>query len=142
MKRKTSAGLFMTAISIIAAVVGFIYYMMNCNTAYFANLGVNPVVIGCIVAAIVLQVVLIIVGMKGQPMWIDILSIAISVFLMLGTINFVSARVNGFAAILTFENNAENMADLSSAIIGIAACLIATVVSIVASFFDVTKEAA
>ena len=138
MKRKTSAGLFMTAISIIAAVVGFIYYMMNCNTAYFANLGVNPVVIGCIVAAIVLQVILILVGMKGQPMWADILPIAISVFLMLGTINFVSARVNGFAAILTFENNA----DLNSAIIGIAACLIATVVSIVASFFDVMKETA
>lgn len=142
MKRKTSVGLYVTIISIIAAIVGMIYYMMNCGTAYFGNLGVNPVVAGCIIAAIVIQIVLIAVGMKGQPTWADILPVASSVLLMLGTVNFVSARVNGIAAILTFENNAENMADLNSAIIGIAACLIATIISIVASFFDITKETA
>lgn len=142
MKRKIGAGLYVNLVTIIATVVGFIYYMINCNTAYFANLGVNPVVAGCIIAAVILQIVLIVIGMKNQPMWADILPVATSVLLMLGTINFVSARVNGIAAIITFENNAENMADLNSAIIGIAACLIATVISIVASFFDVTKETA
>ena len=32
------------------------------------------------------------------------------------------------------------MADLTSAIVGIAACLIATIVGIAASFFDTVKE--
>lgn len=140
MKRKISAGLYVTAISIIAAVVALVYYMINCNTAYFANLGMNPFVAGCVIAAIILQVVLIVIGMKDQPMWADVLPIAASILLMLATIHFVSARINGIAAILTFENNAQNMADLNSALVGIAACLIATIVSIAASFFDITKE--
>lgn len=141
MKRKLSAGLYVTAVSAIAAVVALVYYIINCNTAYFANLGLSPVVVGCVIAAIILQVILIVVGMKAQPMWADALPVIISVLLMLATINFVSARIMGIAAIMTFENNAANMADLNSAIIGIAACLIATIVSIAGSFFDISKEA-
>jgi hypothetical protein len=142
MKRKISAGLFMTVISIIAAVISFIYYMVNCNTAYFKNAGISPVVAGCIMVAIALQAVLIIIGMKGQPMWADILPIVVSTLLMFATANFISIRAVPFATIITFENSAKNMADLSSAIIGIAACLVATLVSIVAAFFDITKEQA
>lgn len=53
---------------------------------------------------------------------------------------FVNVRVNGIAAVMTFENNARNMADLTSAIVGIAGCLVAAIVSIVSAFFDVSKE--
>ncbi len=141
MKRKISAGLFVTALSVIADILGFIYYLKNCSTDSFSYLGVHPVIAGGIVAAIVFQVVLIVVGMKGQPIWADLLPVATSVSLILATVNFISTRVNSFAAIITFEYSAKTMADLGSAITGIEICLIAILISIAASFFDITKEA-
>lgn len=137
---KKSIGFFMTILSAAAAAVGAVAYFMNCRTNYFINLGVNPVVMGCAVAAIVLQIVYIVVTQKGHQLWNDVLAVIPPVLLIVATITLVSARVNGIAAIMTFENNAQNMADLTSAIVGIAACLIAAVVGIVASFFDTVKE--
>lgn len=137
---KKSIGFFMTILSAAAAAVGAVAYFMNCRTNYFINLGVNPVVMGCAVAAIVLQIVYIVVTQKGHQLWNDVLAVIPPVLLIVATITLVSARVNGIAAIMTFENNAQNMADLTSAIVGIAACLIAAVIGIVASFFDTVKE--
>jgi hypothetical protein len=141
MARKNSAGLFLTALSAILALVSFIAYMVNAGTAYFGNLGVSPAVAGCTVVAIVLEVVLIVVGKKGTPVWADVLPVVSSVLLIVATVMFISVRVNGIAAIITFENNAQNMADMTSAIVGIATCLIAAIISIIASFFDISKEA-
>lgn len=141
MKRKISVGLFVTAISIIADILGFIYYMINCNTKSFSYLGVHPIIAVGLIAAIVFQAVRIVVGMKGQPMWADLLPVLAAVSLILAAVNFISTRVNSFAAIITFEYSAKTMADLGSAITGIEICLIAVLVSIAASFFDITKEA-
>jgi hypothetical protein len=141
MARKNSAGLFLTALSAILALVSFIAHMVNAGTAYFGNLGVSPAVAGCTVVAIVLEVVLIVVGKKGTPAWADVLPVVSSVLLIVATVMFISVRVNGIAAIITFENNAQNMADMTSAIVGIATCLIAAIISIIASFFDISKEA-
>ena len=33
--KKQSAGFYFTALSVIAAVVGMIFYLINCNTEYF-----------------------------------------------------------------------------------------------------------
>lgn len=140
MTNKKSAGFFLTALAAAAAVVALAAYLMNTGTAYFGNLGVSPAVAGCAGVAIALELVLLIAGSKGQKPWMDILPVASSVLLMVAAVNFVSVRVNGIAAIITFENNAQNMADLTSAIVGIAACLIAALVSIISSFFDVAKE--
>ena len=54
--------------------------------------------------------------------------------------NFVAARVNGIAAIMTFTNNAQNMKDLSSAVVAIAALAIAMILNMIAAFFAVTKD--
>ena len=126
---KKSAGFFMTIISAAAAVVGAVAYFVNCRTNYFVNLGLNPVVMGCAVAAILCQVVYLVVTRNGHALWSDILTVAAPALLMVAAITLVGARVTGIAAIMTFENNAQNMADLSSAIVGIAA-----------SFFDTVKE--
>ncbi len=138
--KKISAGLYITAIAAIAALVGLIAYMVNTGTDYFSNLGVDVSVVLCVAIAALLHVVTIVVGMKGQPMWADIMPVAASALLMLGTIFLVSIRVNGIASIMTFEGNASTMADLTSAIVAIAACLVATIFSIIAAFFDVTKS--
>lgn len=130
----------MTVISAAAAVVGAAAYFMNCKTNYFINLGVDPVVMGCAVAAIVLQVVYIVATRKGHQLWTDILAVISPVLLIIATITLTGARVGSIASIMTFENNAQNMADLTSAIVGIAACLIAAIVGIVAAFFDTVKE--
>lgn len=67
-------------------------------------------------------------------------SVAAAALLMAATLLLVNTRVNSIAAVMTYENNASNMADLTSCIVGIAGCLVATVVSIVASFHDVVKD--
>ena len=95
---------------------------------------------GCAVCAIVLQAAYIIVTQKGNQLWTDILAVLPPVLLIVATITLAGSRISGIASIMTFENNAQNMADLTSAIVGIAACLIATIVGIAASFFDTVKE--
>ena len=137
---KKSAGFFMTILSAAAAAVGAAAYFMNCQTNYFINLGVDPVVMGCAAAAIVLQVVYIAVTQKGHALWSDVLAVIPPVLLIIAAITLVGARVGSIASIMTFENNAQNMADLTSAIVGIAACLIAAIAGIAASFFDTVKE--
>ena len=49
-------------------------------------------------------------------------------------------RVNTIASIMTFTNNAQTMADLSSAIYGTAALLIAVVLNIIAAFTNVNEQ--
>ena len=138
--RKISLGLILTAAACVLAVVGLVFYMNNTKTTYFSPLGVNITVVGCIIAAIACMVVYIIVGLKGTPAWADILPIAASVLLVAGVMNFAAARINGIAAIMTFENNAQNMADMQSAIRGMVVLAIAVAVSWLAAFFDVTSE--
>lgn len=92
-------------------------YFMNCKTNYFINLGVNPVVMGCAMCAIVLQVVYIAVTQKGHALWSDALAVLPPVLLIVATITLAGSRI-----------------------VGIAACLVAAIVGIAASFFDTVKE--
>lgn len=138
---KKSIGLYLTALSAVAGVAGAIAYGINTGTKYFINLGVNSTVMGCIVAAIVCQVAYLVLSRKGHKPFSDALAVLPPVLQIVAVVTLLSIRVNGFAAIMTFENNPQNMADLSSAIVAIAACLVATLVGVLASFFDVVKKA-
>ena len=140
MNRKISAGLYFTCAAAILAIIGCIFYMINTKTAYFAGKGVSTPVVACLVIAVICAIVYVLVGLKGTPVWADILPIATSALLMAALMSFASARINGIAAIMTFENNESNMADLKSAIIGIVFVAIAWVVSLIASFMDVSVE--
>ena len=141
MNRKKSAGLILTALSVIAAVIALVYYNINAGTNYFKSLGISPAVEICLILAIACEAVFLIAGLKKQPVWADILPVITGICLVVAMLNFISARVNGMAAIITFQNNAANMADMQSAIVGIAACAVALIITIIASFFDVTVEA-
>lgn len=138
--KKLTVGFFLTVASAVLAAAGIVFYLVNTGTAYFASLGVNGVIVGCAIAAIVLQAAYLFLSQKNSNWVFGFLPAASSALLMLALANFIVTRVNGIAGIMTFENNASNMADLSSAIIGIVLCLLATVISIVSSFFDVSKE--
>ena len=117
------------------------FYFINSNTNYFIADGLNPAVIGCSIAAIVVEVLLLLVAQKGQKTWMDILPVAAPVLLMVSFVLFLVSRVNAIAAIMTFTNSAENMADLQSCIISLGCLLVGTIVAVVASYFDVSKAA-
>ncbi|HAB93822.1 MAG TPA: hypothetical protein DCF49_03500 [Lachnospiraceae bacterium] len=133
-------GSIMTVITIVAAVVGLINYITNSNTNYFAGLGKDPVVIGCALLAIAALALWLVLG-NPKAAWTDILPVAAPVLLIVAALTLVNSRINGVAAIMTFENNAQNMADLQSAIVAIAALVAAAVLAALNAFFDVKKEA-
>ena len=133
-------GSIMTVITIVAAVVGLVNYITNSNTTYFAGLGKDPVVIGCTVIGIAALALWLVLG-EPNASWKDILPIAAPACLIVAALTLVNSRINGVAAIMTFENNAQNMADLQSAIIAIAALVAAAVLAAFTAFFDVKKEA-
>ena len=140
MNKKLGAGMVTSCITLILAIIGFVAYIINANTAYFSNLGKNPTVIASLVIAIVALIAWMTLG-KVSPAWTDVLPVIAPVGLFVGGITLLNSRINGMAAIMTFTNNAQNMADMSSAVVAIAAIVVAAIVGIVSAFFDVKKEA-
>ena len=70
----------------------------------------------------------------------DAMSVVAGITLVVAAAQFISPRVNTIASIMTFTNNAQTMADLSSAIYGTAALLIAVVLNIIAAFTNVNEQ--
>lgn len=136
---KKGAGFILTLLTAIAGVVGLVFCMVNANTDSFRKIGTSPVVIACAVIAIAALVLRIVLDGK-QHMAADVMSVIVGITLVVAAAQFISPRVNTIASIITFTNNAQTMADLSSAIYGTAALLIAVVLNIIAAFTQVTKE--
>ena len=122
--KKQAAGFYLMLLALILGTAGIVFYVINCNTAYFFKLGISWGVVGCLVAGVVLEILPILAG----------------VLLMAGFVFFVRLRVNSIATILSFERNAQTMADLSSAIIGMGCTLAAVIMTIISSFFRTVRE--
>ena len=115
--------------------------MMNCKTNYFINSGVNNAVVACLAAAAILEIVMIAASMRmGAKPVLDILPVACGVLTAYALIQFISSRIAAIGSIMTFENNAQNMADLKGAIIGMIVCAAALICTIISSFFKVVKD--
>lgn len=142
MKRSISAGLVITCLAVVAALVGIVAYVINTGTNYYAKMGVDTTLLILLIVGVLAEVLTIVVGLKGESLVGDILPVVGSVLLTAGMVMLVSVRVSNLAAVFTFENSAANMADTTSCIVAIAACVVAMLVSIVAAFFDITKEKA
>lgn len=146
--KQQSIGFYVNALALIAAIVALVYYFINCNTSYFLSSGMNSGVLACSFGVIVLEVVILAGGQfavaGGSPVWLrillDVCAVAVSVMLMCAFAFFLSDRINAIASIATFNQNAQNMADLMSAIYGMIAYVIAVVLSIFASYFKVNKR--
>ena len=120
---------------------GLVLYMMNCKTNYFINSGVNNAVVACLAAAAILEIVMIAASMRmGAKPVLDILPVACGVLTAYALIQFISSRIAAIGSIMTFENNAQNMADLKGAIIGMIVCAAALICTIISSFFKVVKD--
>ena len=137
-KKKMGAGLVLSVITALVTVAGLVLYMMNCKTNYFINSGVNNAVVACLAAAAILEIVMIAASMRmGAKPVLDILPVACGVLTAYALIQFISSRIG---SIMTFENNAQNMADLKGAIIGMIVCAAALICTIISSFFKVVKD--
>ena len=128
---KKGAGLILSLLTAVAGAVGLGFCIVNAGT--------SPVVIGCAVIAI-LALVLRVVLDKKLTIAADAMSVVAGITLVVAAAQFISPRVNTIASIMTFTNNAQTMADLSSAIYGTAALLIAVVLNIIAAFTNVNEQ--
>ena len=110
-KRKIGIGFILTVLTMIVTAVSLFLYLQNCKTNYFANMGVDTIPVVC------------------------------GILTAVAAIQFIGSRIAGAASIMTFESNAENMADLNNAIVAMACCVIALLLVMISSFFKVVKEA-
>lgn len=138
--KKQSIGFYTTVLSCIAMIVGIAYYLCNCKTKYFSNLGINKTVVVCGVIAIIgLVAYMILNEMDRSSLISNFLPIVCGVLMMIAVVAFIGSRVYGIASIITFENNAENMADLTNAFTGMIWCVAAVVLQMISSFFNIKK---
>lgn len=142
MKKTISAGMIITCLAAVAALVGVIAYIVNTGTNYYAKMGLDTTVLVLLIIGALAELLTIIIGFKGNSLLGDITPVLGSVLLTAGVVMLLNARISNLAAVFTFENSAANMADTTSCIIAIAACAVAMLASILGSFFDITKEAA
>ncbi len=141
-KKKIGIGFIFTVITIVVLAISLVLYLKNCSTNYFANMGINGTVVACLVIGIVLELAVLVLSMaQGSKIYIDVLPVITGVLTAVAAINLIGSRIAGAASIMTFENNASNMADLEGAIVAMAFCVVALICVIVTSFFRVVKEA-
>lgn len=138
--KKKAIGFYTALLTAILAVVGLIFYFVNCGTAYFSNLGSDPMVIAALIIAVVLQLVAAFLSGVANHLLADIAAVVSPALLAIALVRFVSARINGIAAIMTFEGNAQTMADLTSAIVAIALFVVAMLIAVISAFFDAQKN--
>ena len=139
--KKQSVGFYLNILTAIIGTIGLVFYIINCNTNYFMNIGINAWIVICIVIAVLLEIIVIFASQKKElRRYLDLAIIIVPVLLIIAFTIFVSLRVNGIASILSFERNAQTMSDLSSAIIGMGFCITSVILGIASSFFDIVKE--
>lgn len=141
-KKKIGAGLVLSVITALVTVAGLVLYMMNCKTNYFAkNVGVDNTIVACLAVAAILEIIMIAASVKmGAKPVLDIIPVACGVLTAYALIEFISSRIAAIGSIMTFENNAQNMADLNGAIIAMVVCAVALICTIISSFFKVVKD--
>ena len=138
--KKNFFGICLTVLAVILAVVGVVFYVINTRTSYFSNQGLNITVVAAAGGAALGLLIYLIAAGKGPHFLTGLLPVCASVLLVLSTVLLLGARVAGIASIMTFEGNASTRADMTSAIVAIAALLLATIISTIASFHDLVKE--
>ena len=140
-KKNIGAGFVLTIITAIVTAAGLVLYLQNCKSGYFANQGVSTTVAACLGAAVVLEILWLLLSLKqGAKMYLDAIPVICGVLTAVAAIQFIGSRIAGAASIMTFENNAQNMADLKSAIIAMTVCVAALLCVMISSFFKIVKE--
>lgn len=144
--KNLSLGFYIGVLAIIAEIVGLIFYFINQGTVTFGNLPLNQVTVVGGVIALALQVFILGAGQfkasNGAVLRtiLDIAYVAVIVLIVWGATVFFADRINLFSSVITFNRNAQSLADMNSALYGIGAMFCAAVLEIVSSFMRVSKN--
>ena len=138
--KRSYFGTIVSLLAVCAACVGLIAYMMNAGTTYFVGLGKNTLVICSLIVGILALLLWVAMG-EANVTWKDILPLAAPSLFMFGFLTLLNSRINGIAAIMTFEANEANMSDLKSALVALVAMAIAALLACIAAFANVKKQA-
>lgn len=136
---KKAAGFWAVAIALVLGIVGLICYTVNCNTDYF-HCDLDTTMVACSVGALVLAAAILVFGTKKEGIVTDICFVGAAVLLIVALGMFGVARINKIAAVMTYENNAKNMADFTSCAIGLGCYAVAALSAIVGSFLKTSKQ--
>lgn len=148
MIRRYSIGAFFTLAAALLAVVGLSVCLANVRGGYLALTSAHSMVVRCLSAAAVLEMLALLVGMRGTPSFADFFPAAASALLTFGASMLIMARIEMLLS-LFFSNGvssgiAWNAAALNEAaarcLVETGCCLMAVLNSILGAFFDVTVE--
>lgn len=129
---KKAIGFYLSAVTLVLSVVALVAYLVNCGTAYFSGMGTNTLVVCCFAGSAVLSLIGIL--LTKVKVVSDLALIAAPAAMVYGLMALLNDRVAGIASIFTFENNAANMADLTSCLIALAVALVAVILGVVSCF--------
>ena len=136
--KRSIIGTLITGICTIVGMIGLSMYIINSNTNYFSGLGKSVPIILCTVLGIAALLAWCVLGDDRGGIK-DILPIAAPSFFTIAFVTLLNSRINGIAAITTFEANEQNFADMQSAIMAMVFLIIAAVLSAINAFFEVKK---
>lgn len=140
-KKKAGLGAVLMILTAAVSLAALVLYMKNCKTNYFMNLGTDRTVITCLAVCTAAEVLMVILSViLGAKPYLDVLPVIAGVCAATAAVRFIGSRIAGAASIMTFEKNAENMADLQSAIVAMAVCAAAMLCVMISGFFKVVKE--
>lgn len=151
------------ALTLIFAIISLIFYTVNISAdGYFKEMTAKGVV-GISVAVIILEIVVLAyielkalglldklpkIAGKAIDVAFDVIVVVIPAILVLAFLNFLDARVEGFAYIYFSDSNVTDviqadplvMSSASTAISGLVLYVVTAVLAVVASFFSFSKK--
>lgn len=155
--KKQTVGIWVTFVTMILAIVSFIIYNVNINSAGYFQHAASPVAVRYMIIAAVLWIAAIVIaeipvqGIADKIMTLlaDAARIAAPALCIAAAITLISSRVEGFAFIY-FSNEevlqevqtAANMSSSHGAIASIAALFVTAIVGMAAAFFSVKRKEA
>ena len=137
---------YVGVLAFIVEVVALVFYFINQGTVTFGNLPLNMVTVVGGVIALAIQLLILVLGQlrasnkTGVGVLLDLAYVAEAVLIVWGATVFFADRINLFSSVMTFNRNAQSLADMNSALYGIGAMFAAAVLVILSSFMRVSKN--
>lgn len=144
--KNLSLGFYVGVLAFIVEVVALVFYFINQGTVTFGNLPLNMVTVVGGVIALAIQLLILVLGQlrasnkTGVGVLLDLAYVVEAVLIVWGTTVFFADRINLFSSVMTFNRNAQSLADMNSALYGIGAMFAAAVLVILSSFMRVSKN--
>lgn len=144
--KNLSLGFYVGVLAFIVEVVALVFYFINQGTVTFGNLPLNMVTVVGGVIALAVQLIILVLGQlrasNGTALGVllDLAYVVEAVLIVWGATVFFADCINLFSSVMTFNRNAQSIADMNSALYGIAAMFAAAVLVIISSFMRVSKN--